>query len=292
MELNAFLAALKSSLVERGIDQNTADRYATSVSHSFQENDLKRIATYQKPTDFSSLSDNLAATIKRKTAAAEKARTAAPQMQKEHARPQNASTGQTGKSQPSTRSAAEHNAVHIEEPTSLVQRVTDFFKSLTNRKSAANKTPRSKEEHGSEILEVGENGKLIFWVAVVCLSPLWLFLALVYFGFFAALYVAVTLAIVGCVLLLVAIVTAGSAVALVGLVYGALRLFSIPAEGLYEIGLAVIIIGLVLLFGVLIYNFALRVLPLLYAQIKRLFLFLTDKLKILIYQLKKECYKL
>ena len=292
MEFNAFIAALKSSLVERGIDQNTADRYVTSVSRSFQEDDLKRIATYQKPTDFSSLSDSIAATIKRKTVPAEKPRPAAPQAPRTNARPQSAQQEPAGRSQPAARPAAEHKPVHIEEPKSFAQRAADYFKSLTAKKPAADNKPRIKEERESEILEVGENGKLIFWAAVICLSPIWLFLALIYFGFFAALYAAVTLAIVACVLALIAIVTAGSAVALVGLVYGVIRLFSIPAEGLYEIGLAVIIVGLVLLFGILIYNFALRVLPLLYAQIKRLFLFLTDKLKSLIYHLKKECYKL
>ena len=169
--------------------------------------------------------------------------------------------------------------------------VIDFFRTLPARFSAAKKKP-AQDDNDSEFMEVGENGKKIFWIAFACLSPLLLFFLLVYFGFFAALYVAVALAIVFCVIVLVLLVAAGSAVALIGLVYGVIRLFSIPAEGLYEIGLAIIIIGLVMLFGVLIYNLALRVLPLLFRQIKRLFLFTFDKLKALYYYLKKECYKL
>lgn len=288
MEFNAFLAALKSSLVERGIDQNTADRYVTAVSRSFKEDDLHRIATYQKPSDFASLSDNLSAAIKRKKAAEtpNKSSAAAPAQQSPaRIAPQSRSAASSRRVRPT------QNTQAAPEKKSFPDNVIDFFRTLPARFSAAKKKP-AQDDNDSEFMEVGENGKKIFWIAFACLSPLLLFFLLVYFGFFAALYVAVALAIVFCVIVLVLLVAAGSAVALIGLVYGVIRLFSIPAEGLYEIGLAIIIIGLVMLFGVLIYNLALRVLPLLFRQIKRLFLFTFDKLKALYYYLKKECYKL
>ncbi len=288
MEFNAFLAALKSSLVERGIDQNTADRYVTAVSRSFKEDDLHRIATYQKPSDFASLSDNLSAAIKRKKAAEtpNKSSAAAPAQQSPaRIAPQSRSAASSQRVRPT------QNTQAAPEKKSFPDNVIDFFRTLPARFSAAKKKP-AQDDNDSEFMEVGENGKKIFWIAFACLSPLLLFFLLVYFGFFAALYVAVALAIVFCVIVLVLLVAAGSAVALIGLVYGVIRLFSIPAEGLYEIGLAIIIIGLVMLFGVLIYNLALRVLPLLFRQIKRLFLFTFDKLKALYYYLKKECYKL
>ena len=291
MEFNAFIAALKSSLVERGIDQNTADRYVTSVSRSFKEDDIKRIATYQKPSDFSSLSDSIANAIKRKMSGNEKPRTTVPQGQKAPVRQQNIPAEAAVRNQANARPAPERPAARRNEPQSLTDRVLAFIKSFSSRPAVSTK-PRYNDDNDSAIMEVGENGKKIFWIAAICLSPLLLFLALVYLGFFAVLYVAVSLAIIGCILALIAIVVAGSAIALVGLVYGTIRLFSIPAEGLYEIGLAVIIIGLIMLFGILLYNLALRVLPLLYGQIKRLFVFLTDKLKSLLYYLKRECYKL
>lgn len=291
MEFNAFVTALKSSLVERGIDQNTADRYVTAVSRSFKEDDLKRIATYQKPNDFASLSDSIAVAIKRKLNTGDKPHTSSPQKPRTPARPENGSAEQSGRPQNQPRPAGDATAARRGAPKSFTERVADFFRSFGSG-SASGKEQRSRERDDSEILEVGENGKKIYWIAVICLSPLLLFLNLVYLAFFGLLYAAVAAAIVACVILLVGIVAAGSAVALVGLVYGVIRLFTIPAEGLYEIGLAIIIIGLVMLFGILIYNFALRVLPLLFGQIKRLFLFLTEKVNSLLYYLKKECYKL
>ena len=100
---------------------------------------------------------------------------------------------------------------------------------------------------------------------------------------------AMILAAVGALVVLTA---GGSALSLVGIIYGVIQLFSVVPVGLYEIGMGVIIAGGIMFVGILIYNVAVRLLPFLMRMVWRLFCFVLKKLRVLFNFLRRECAKL
>lgn len=86
----------------------------------------------------------------------------------------------------------------------------------------------------------------------------------------------------------------GAAVFFVCIVYGISQLITVAsaAPGLYEIGLGITVGGIVMMLGILIYNFAIRVIPKLIRLLGTLFRFCTGKLKELFNRAKEACYKL
>jgi len=87
---------------------------------------------------------------------------------------------------------------------------------------------------------------------------------------------------------MVAIIGAGTALALVGLIYGVVKLFSSLPVGLFELGMGIAVGGATMLLSVLIYNLARRLLPKLYPLISRLAKWTAGKLSDLLYKAKKE----
>lgn len=135
------------------------------------------------------------------------------------------------------------------------------------------------------------NSKM-FWILFGVSLPITLPLALAAFSVFAAAWAALIALIIGAIAALAAIVASGTGLSLIGIIYGAIRMFSSVPDGLYEIGLGVIVAGVVLFFGILLYNFAVRLVPLLIKLVWKLFKYLLGRLKTLINYLRKESAKL
>ncbi|MBQ8248859.1 MAG: hypothetical protein IJY93_03120 [Clostridia bacterium] len=135
------------------------------------------------------------------------------------------------------------------------------------------------------------NSKM-FWILFGVSLPITLPLALAAVSVFAAAWAALIALIVGAVAALTAIVAVGTGLSLIGIIYGAVKLFSDVPAGLYEIGLGVIVAGLVMFFGILLYNFAVRLVPLLIKQVWKLFKYLLGRLKHLFNYLRRESAKL
>ena len=255
MEYSVFLNELQQSLVERGIDVASAQKHVTALTRTLTESDIKEVEQFRSREEFAELSDNLANAIKRRNAARTKAN--------------QESGNKTG---------------------SIAQPVQN--RPVNDPKKERTSTALAQPEDGFETMEIGPKGKKIFWISLACLSPLLLILGLAFLAFFGALYALAFILIVGSLALMALIVAGGSAVAIVGLIYGVIRLFSVPSEGLYEIGLGIIIIGISTLVAILLYNLALRLMPFLIKKIGVFFKFCTKKIIQLYHYLRKECYKL
>ena len=65
---------------------------------------------------------------------------------------------------------------------------------------------------------------------------------------------------------LVAVAAVGCIGTLAGLIYGVITLFSVVPEGIYEIGLALVIMAVTLALSIAIYNLAVRVVPILWKR--------------------------
>lgn len=123
--------------------------------------------------------------------------------------------------------------------------------------------------------------------------PITVPLALVFLAAFGALWLLIMALMAAAVLTVVVLAAVGAAVSLVGIVFGVVQLFTgSAATGVYEIGLGVIVVGTVMLLCILLYNFAVRLMPYLMKLVLRLFKFTLGRLKKLYNHLKKESAKL
>lgn len=132
----------------------------------------------------------------------------------------------------------------------------------------------------------------IFWVLFAVSLPLTLPLALIGLAFFAGVWVGFLGLIIGAVALLIGSAAVGTALALVGIIYGISQLFSVVPVGMYELGLGVMIGSATMFVGILLYNFAIRLMPVIMRLWGRFFRFVCAKLRLLFGFLRKECAKL
>lgn len=132
----------------------------------------------------------------------------------------------------------------------------------------------------------------IFWVLCAVSLPITLPLALAGVAVFAGVWVGLLGLIIGSIALLVCGAAVGTALALVGIIYGISQLFSVVPVGLYELGLGIMIGSVVMFAGILLYNFAIRLVPLIMRLWGRLFRYVCGRIRVLFGFLRKECAKL
>ncbi len=133
------------------------------------------------------------------------------------------------------------------------------------------------------------HGSPLFWILFIGTLP---FTAIIYaalFIIYGALFAAIAALIVGLIAVLIADIAAGTAVSLVGIIYGITQLFNpaTRAVGLYELGLGLLIGGGAMFAGIIIYNIAIRLLPFILKKWTYLLRLILGKLKDLYYALKR-----
>ncbi len=270
MELNIFKSNLKKALIERGIEEEVAERHVSNLLRSFSATDLNEIQAIQSQKEILHLADSIAAILKKAPASpAESPAPAAPApqpttnpMEQTLISPVAYPKAQVPKKSPPT------NPVHTPTPS----KHDEFF-------SEADQEPTSR-------------GLTVFWVGLIVTLPLTLGLLAVLFGSFAALFIGLIASILLGIAALVAVAGVGSCLSLVGIIYGITQMFSFISAGIYEIGLGIMIAGVALFLSVTIYNISIRLLPWLIVLVGRLFRFVCIKLKILFNFVRRECYKL
>lgn len=159
----------------------------------------------------------------------------------------------------------------------------------TPAKSTMHATRSIKYSDLDQFVAIDSKNRIIFWCAVALLSPLILFLIAVVLGVFLFAFFVMASVIAACIVALVAIVGAGTGIALFGLIYGTTQLFSAAAAGLYEIGIAIKVIGVSLFSGILLYNVAIRLMPYLMHYLYEFFCFVVRKGVQLFQFIKREC---
>jgi len=134
--------------------------------------------------------------------------------------------------------------------------------------------------------------KLMLVLITFLTSPLWIIAAILFFAPFAAL-LAIEAAVTAVFIVLLAGGSAvGAAASLTGIIYGVIVSFTTPAIGIYEIGFGVIMIGITMIFGILSYNGAVRLMPWVFKKTGILFRFTWSKIKPLILAYKRRCESL
>ena len=109
--------------------------------------------------------------------------------------------------------------------------------------------PSADEYQFDEIYETEKiRGSALFWVLFIAALPLTALIYLTVFMVFGALFAVVAELIVVLIALLIADAAVGTAISLVGIIYGITQLFSTVPIGLYELGLG-LLAGGVCMFG-------------------------------------------
>ena len=138
----------------------------------------------------------------------------------------------------------------------------------------------------------GETGGPLFWVTFILALPFAVALGLVVLALFVAAFAALSVLMVASIAALAAVAAAGTAFTLVALVYGIVQALSVLPIGLYEIGIGVTAGAAVLFVSILLYNFAVRLIPFTMKQLARFFGWTARSLKVLFIYLKGACAKL
>lgn len=166
-----------------------------------------------------------------------------------------------------------------------------------NRKEYVEEQKEQREEQRRELSEEDlqklRNNKTLFIVLACIAAPFVLALALITVGLYIFFWVALALMLIFSIAGLIVFVAAGCCISLIGIVYGVIQLVAGQTPiGLFEIGLGVIVSGSVLLIGVLVYNFAMRLVPFAMKQLARLFKFAFSKGRDAYITVKGVCEKL
>ncbi len=276
MELNIFIKELESSLVKRGINPDVANRHVHTLQRTFTVDDLNEIDHIQSTDEIEEIADSIALIlmknkIKLRPSAQnlpEQSQALTPPSQQKPADSRSESSGY-GRYNPHERPSTPP----VTWEQNQQQQEDDFFEEYTGE----DKTKK---------------GFYTFWLAFILTLPLTAVLAALFFGVFAAAFVALAGIIVGLIAVLIAGIALGAGISLVGIIFGITQLFTFPAAGIYEIGQGVMVIGVVMFAGILIYNVAIHFLPWVIRKVAVLLKFCCQKLRDLFLHLRRECYRL
>lgn len=132
----------------------------------------------------------------------------------------------------------------------------------------------------------------LFWILFAVSAPITLPLALAALVLTAGVWAALGIIVAASVAALVAVCAGGTLLSVIGIIYGALQLAESRAVGMYEIGLGILIGGISMFVGILIYNFAVRFMPLVFRWAAEFFRWAFKRIKGLFNYLRRECARL
>jgi len=272
MKLNNFIKELEKALVERSVSEELSKKHVANLYRSFTSDDLSEIESLESPDEIAALADSIAIILNKNKK--DISPSSKEQLKNEDNQP----------SQLKTNNPPREKSVTFEP----IRPVTSNSK---ENSSLYDKPDYDYIDHHREDNPT-TRGITIFWVGLFITLPLSLSLLAIVFGAFAAAFAGLIGIIVGSIAVLIGIVALGAAASLVGIIYGVTQLFSFPAAGIYEIGLGIIVAGAVLLVSILIYNFAIRLIPWVISKLGVFFKYACKKLLALFKFIRKECYKL
>ncbi len=274
MELSIFMKQLESALIKRGIPNETAHKHVSNIRRTFTTEDLSEIEAIHTEGEIDALADSIAAILRNSGKVV-------PVTDPEKSNDVDEDVAESPKPAQPKRPVPYHPPKETEPKPTHAEEVDDS-------------KPEMNDDYFTYSSEVDPTtkGLTIFWVGLFVTLPITLGLLAVIFGGFAGLFVGLVATIILSIVLMIGLVAAGSIVSLVGIIYGVTQLFSFPAAGVYEIGLGVMIAGIVLFASVLLYNLALRLIPWLIKKVAVLLVYVCGKLKLLFYYVRRECYKL
>lgn len=288
-----FLTLLYNEMICLGATPETAEHHTRLINQTFTPSDIARVERITTPDEVTRLAQAIVA------------KTAKPAEPAEEALPEDDAANVTDEETESDESELIDDGAFFDEDMldddsdmkvydgSPIQSNLAALSQDVDADTIYEEIIRDDEEDGF-ITRVSPRGKQTFYILFACSLPLILIFLAAYFSAFALMFTALASLIVLLIAGLIGTSAIGAAVFFVCIVYGISQLITVAsaAPGLYEIGLGITVGGIVMMLGILIYNFAIRVIPKLIRLLGTLFRFCTGKLKELFNRAKEACYKL
>ncbi len=300
MELHDFIKTLEHSLVRRGIPPEVANKHVATLRRTFADDDLNEIKQIQSSAEVEEIAESIALVLTKNRMGVKPPRPTENNTAKQVPQGRESNGSELPPSpRPTPEVSAENRAVPPASEIPLAQRpAPSYLRKERKQTKASNEIEWLSDEEDGDFFEEfsGEDktkkGFYTFWGLFLVTLPLTVLLAAAFFGLFVVTLAVLTALIVGLVAGVVALVAAGAAVSLFGIIFGVTQLFSFPAAGLFEIGIGIIVIGVVMFVSILVYNAALRFLPWVMGKVCLLLKFICGKLRDLFLHLRRECYRL
>lgn len=187
----------------------------------------------------------------------------------------------------------DENDFSVYSPTSN-RRINDSKKHTSPESHGEKKPVRLSNEAVDLFYDEDESkNSWLFIVMAVFLIPFFCVLGAISFAIVLGLWVGLAVVIAVLLLALAAIVVAGTAYAVLGLIFGIIEAFSgNPAAALFEVGLALCVGGIVMFVGIWVYNFAIRFIPFIIKKLGVLLILIFKLFKNALIKLKALCRKI
>lgn len=302
MEINQFLALFEQSLVKHGFSKEASHSHTVKVFKSLSPDSRKKIEKFRQAEDIGRFAEAYVTRLRKMSAAAadisrdKSADTQtvsknfsgtineedivyyAPRRQNDAKSAPKASKQVTVQAESNPANFASRTA-----QTATVQRNSDAIGGKTVKIDRIDIKASSKEPLSPEGRK--EYIKRTVFAAIpasigVCIMSLPVILGYILIALLIAFFIAV----------LVAVTVVGGVLTFAGIIYGVISLFGAVPEGIYEIGLALVILGATLALAISSYNIAVRLIPVIWRKYsssvtKQLIM----KLKLHLNRIRKEC---
>lgn len=267
MDISVFCDLLHSEMVKMGVPEDKTLRYIQSLRRNLDPNDLVGVTEMDVPKYAKVCADQVLKTAPKKDTVPDGS---SPDFSDDTvAADDPAPAEDTAKETP-----ADETEPEISDPAE-----DDY--------SIPEKTPEAEEPRKKSARGTG----MLFLITAIT-SPLWILAALLFFTPFILMFASEAALTAVLICLLAGCTALGTAASLTGIVYGIVKMFDIPAVGLYEIGFGIIIAGVSMICGILIYNGAVRFMPWLFKRSGKLLPLAMSKIKPVLTKYRRWCEKL
>ena len=263
MEVKAFLISFEKSLIANGFSPESARRHTLKVANSLKDTDKHKIHAMTDDSGVVKMARNYATKIKALTAE-HTAVNAASTNAANDATQKTPATATAVKEDSDDNVENEEDSVAVLKPGKKISKKKERdTKHVTKTAHAVTQKVDAVKHKKVELTESGKKNyhKWLMSKGVFVLAGL----ILAYIGVLLV-YILIALLISVLVAFLVAVAAVGCIGTLAGLIYGVITLFSVVPEGIYEIGLALVIMAVTLALSIAIYNLAVRVVPILWKR--------------------------
>lgn len=298
---HSFLGRLKERLIAKGVSEADAAPYLSQFDKYYDRMASDDLATAETLLDIESIADNITSQVKERYEEID--RLAAISMSTPIVAPEDMPTMEAqipAVTDDIIEDVEEYEVFEDTDQDELVPYEDYATEEIAGESEAvsaeAEEITEYTEESSTRLPDYVEPEKIqeskMFWLLFAVSLPVTLPLALIVLLIFGVMWGGLAAVTAGAVLALIGAVCAGTAVSLVGIIYGIAQFKEAIPVGLYEVGIGIVAAGITLCVGILIYNFAVRLMPKLFKLVTKLFKYTMKRLKELFNYLRKESAKL
>ncbi len=313
MEKQVFLDRVRQSLLQNGISDATVERQITRLSRYIDEEGGENAEAMLDEEDPLLLAEEICTALRRNAARRAAAEAAATEPEPAAPAPAPVATMAPPPVQVTDARTREMDIVHPSQTFDIVDLpsgaqadapAADFAagdpEEIYIPPLEAEPEPRRGRRGGLEVDPLGsraveyagEKGGPLFWVTFILALPFMAVIGLAALALFIVAFAALAALMVLSIAALAVVAAVGTAFTLVALVYGIVQALSVLPVGLYEIGIGITAGAVVLFVSILLYNFAIRLLPFAMKQLARFFGWTAQRMRVLFIYVKGACAKL